>query len=180
MTVFDCYVLGYCITHSNCTWDIRLSSCCIGDDEVEGLVQGALEHPVGSQAAISKLYLSRNSVTSAGVKHLLKLPKHVLTSLMTLDLSLNPIGNGGSAPLIRTLSTLNFLTLYSTVIGVEDCRALSELLLSASGLETLEIRNNDLPPEAVELIIRPLQLDILFLGRISSHLWVGRSTGKCK
>ncbi len=37
-----------------------------------------------------------------------------------------------------------------------------------------------LPEAALFVTFRPLQLDILFLRPISSHLWVGRSTGKRK
>ena len=38
VTPFDCSVLGYCVSHSNCTWEIDLSHCCIGDEGVELLV----------------------------------------------------------------------------------------------------------------------------------------------
>ncbi len=156
--VFDCYVLGYCISHGNCTWEIDLKYCSIGDKEVEGLVQGTLEHPTRFQGAISVLNLGNNTVTSEGVKFLLGLPKHMFTSsLKRLELANNPIGSGGSVSLFRTLSALNYLDLFGTGIGVEDCRALSKLLSSSSALESLHISGNDLPPEAVKLIASGLQ-----------------------
>ncbi len=166
MSALDCYVLGCCISHSDCTWALWYES---GGDELEGLVQGALEHPLQPQGTISALYL--NGITSEGVKHLLKLPKHMLaSSLKTLDLSGTSIGNGGSVPLIRMLSALNHLSLNNTGIGVEDCRALSELLSSSSGLKALHITGNDLPPEAVELIASGLQENTRL-----EELWIGEA-----
>ena len=51
--------------------------------------------------------------------------------LKVLNLSFNPnIGPGGAVPLIRSLGALNLLEeldFNKTAIGVEDCRALSEL-----------------------------------------------------
>jgi len=38
VTPFDCFVLGYCVSHSNCTWRIDLYGCYIEDEGVEMLV----------------------------------------------------------------------------------------------------------------------------------------------
>ena len=38
-TSFDCFVLGYCVSHSNCTW--RIDN--IEDERVEMFFQGAME-----------------------------------------------------------------------------------------------------------------------------------------
>ena len=35
VTPFDCFVLGYCVSHSNCTWKIDLVGCGTGDEGVE-------------------------------------------------------------------------------------------------------------------------------------------------
>ena len=40
VTPSDCFVLGYCVSHSNCAWNIDLDCCGIGDKEVEILVRG--------------------------------------------------------------------------------------------------------------------------------------------
>ena len=191
-TPFDCFVLGYCVSHSNCTWkiDLRLRkiSCGIGDEGVELLVRGAVEEETNCTGGISVISLTDNDITSEGVKHLLMIPKQLMNKLNTLNLynnqldsqscamlahliphvphlkiltlSMNPnIGQGGAVPLMTSLTahnSLEELDLSYTGIGVEDCRALSELLSSSTNLKTLYIWGNDLAPEAVELIISGL------------------------
>ena len=184
---FDCFVLGYCVSHSNCTWKINLPDCNMGDEGVRMLVQGVLEetHCMG---CISEISFSENGITSEGVKRLSSFPKQLIYRLEKLKLRDNKldslscvalahliphvphlkklylfdnpnIGKGGTLPLIRSLTahkSLEKLWLYNTGIGVEDCRALSELLSSSTSVEWLDISWNDLPPEAVELIINGL------------------------
>ena len=186
-TPFDCFVLGYCVSHSNCTWKIDLVHHNIGNEGVEMLVRGTKEGETYCTGGIVKLLLSRNNITS-GVKHLSNFPKQLINKLKTLSfrenkldsescatlanliplvphlkvlhLSNNPdIGQGEAVPLITSLrahSSLEELLLYETGIGVEDCRALSELLSSSTSLNDFQIWDNDLPPEAVELIISGL------------------------
>ena len=188
VTPFDCFVLGYCVSHSNCTWKIDLGGCHIGDAEMELLVRGAVEEETHCTGGISEIRLSLNDITSEGVKHLLGFPKQSINKLETLDLAYNNldsescavlahliphvphlkklnlsnnhnIGQGGTVPLVTSLTahnSLEELELVETGIGVEDCRALSELLLSSTSLKELDIRRNTLPPEAVELIISRL------------------------
>ena len=190
VTPFDCFVLGYCVSHSKCTWKIHLEQCSIGDNEVEMLVRGAVEKKIRCKGrVITEIHLSRNDITSDGGKHLSSFPKKLINKLETLDLasnvfdsefcvtfanliphmpqlkklnlSYNPrIGQGGAVPLITSLTaqnnSLEELLLILTRIGVEDCRALSELLSSSTSLKKLNIGNNALPPEAVELIINGL------------------------
>ena len=43
VTSFESFVLGYCVSHSNCPWEIDLGLCCIGDEGVAMLVRGAME-----------------------------------------------------------------------------------------------------------------------------------------
>ena len=188
ITPFDCFVLGYCVSHSNRTWKIHLEQCSIGDKEVEMLVRGAVEKKVQCTGGITEINLSENDITSEGVKHLLNFPKkwrnklekldlasnmldsqfcvtlaHLIPhvpQLKKLNLSCNPnIGQGGAVPLITSLTGHNShlrLSLDETGIGVEDCRALSELLSSSTSLKELRTGHNALPPEAVEQIISGL------------------------
>ena len=182
VTPFDSFVLGYCVSHSNCTWKI---SCSIGDEGVELMVRGAVEEETHCTGGISEIDLNQNGITSEGVKHLLHFPKQLtnkleilglyenaldsescavlayliphLPYLKKLDLSCNcNIGRGGTVPLITSLiahNSVEKLLLNETGIGVEDCRALSQLLSSFTSLKNLNLSNNLLPPEAVELII---------------------------
>ena len=187
-TPFDCFVLGYCVSHSNCTWKINLVNCdSIGDEGVEMLVRGAVEEGTHCTGDIAEIRLSRNDITSEGVEHLLSFPRQLIYKLKTLtlrenkltsyaalahliphvphlknlNLSVNPdIGQGGAVPLVTSLTahnSLEELLLYETGIGVEDCRALSELLSTSTSLKELDVWYNDLPPEAVELIISGLR-----------------------
>ena len=199
VTPFDCFVLGYCVSHSNCTWRIALYD--IGDEGVEMFVRGAVEEETHCTGGISKMDL-RENITSNAMKHLLGFPKQLINKLKGLDLSsnhldsgfcatlahfiphvphlksidigVNPnIGPGGAVPLIRSLTALNSLKLFglnSTGIGVEDCQALTELLSSTS-LKLLSICENDLPQEAVELIISGLchNTTLEYLNMSDSH-----------
>ena len=188
VTPFDCFVLGYCVSHGNCTWKIELAGCHIGDEGVEMLVRGAVEEETHCTGGITEIRLSINDISSEGVKHLSKFPKQTINKLETLTLrhnkldsgscavlahliphmphlkilrlSDNPnIGQGGAVQLITSLTahnSLEELLLATTGIGVEDCRALNGLLLSSTIFKKFQISDNDLPPEAVELIISGL------------------------
>ena len=185
VTCSDCYMLGYCISHSNCTWKI---SCLIGDEGIEMLMQGAVEEKIHSTGGISEIDLSENDITVEGIKTLLSFPKQVIGKLKTLNLfcnnldsrpcaslacliphvphlttlmlSHNPnIGHGGTVPLmtsLRTHNSLEKLLLDNTGIDMEDCQALSDFLFSSKSLMHLDIRFNELSPAAIELIINGL------------------------
>jgi len=157
VTSFDCFVLGYCVSHSNCAWQIELGSYDIGDEGVEMLVQGAVEEETNCMGGIFAIELSSNDITSEGVKHLLRFPKKLIEKLEILELHFNPnIGQGGAAPLLTLLTahnSLRVLWLFDTGIGVEDCQALRELLSSSTSLKDLDISHDNHSPEAVELII---------------------------
>ena len=180
-TPFDCFVLGYCVSHSNCTWKIVLQYCNIGDEGVELLVRGAVEEVTHCTGGFSEIDLSENDITSEGVKHLWSFPKQLISKLKTLNLSANKldsaplvhlphlkklnlsgnpnISQGGAVLLMISViahDSLEELWLYKTGIGVKDCRGLSEILLSSTSLKMLNISHNHLPLEAVELIISGL------------------------
>ena len=191
VTPFDCFVLGYCVSHSNCTWKIDLTYCNIGDEGVEMLVRGAVEEEPNCTGGISKTMLEQNSITTEGVKYLLKFPSKLMNNLGALNLYGNglnsescvtlshliphmphlkelnlsynsDIGPGGTVPLIRSLTAQNSLeklNLNNIGIGVEDCRALTELLSSSTSLKDLSIGGFPLflRPEGVELIISGLR-----------------------
>ena len=161
VTSFDCFVLGYCVSHSNCSWEIDLSGCGIGDEGVEMFIQGAVEGETKHSGYISVMKFGGkiwgNDITSAGLNQLLYIPD--LLKIRELDLSRNPLGRGGAVSLLTSplVDNLEDLRLEGTGIGVEDCHALSELLSSSPTLRRISISHNDLPPEVVELIIAGLK-----------------------
>ena len=180
VTPFHCFVLGYCVSHSNCTWNIDLSLCHIGDEGVEMLVRGAVEEDTSCIGRISEINLYGNDITPVGLRNF----QHLMKSLETLDLGFNKVNSefcavladliphvphlkklilyanlispGSTVPLMTSLKAHNYLEsmyLEHIGIGVEDCRALGELLSSSTSLKNLNIAWNNLPPDAVELII---------------------------
>ena len=156
VTSFDSFVLGYCVSHSSRPWDVELDDCGIGDEEVMMLVRGAMEGEAIHSGYISVMDVSSNKITSTGLDQLLKIPE--LLNLKVLVLSGNPLGKGGAVSLLKSplVHNLEEFTLDRTGIGVEDCQALSELVSSSLSLQRISIGGNDLPPEAVKLIIAGL------------------------
>ena len=188
VTPFDCFVLGYCVSHSNCAWFINLVECIIGDEGVEMLVQGTVEEETHCTGRISKIILSYNAVTCKGVRHLLSFPKHLIEKLEVLDLTENKVQctsslghlvscvphlkelafdfDIGPAPLIISLIAHNSLERLSigglvAIHSVEDWQALHELLSSSTSLKWLDISDSNLPTEAIDLIISGLHSNIV-------------------
>ena len=107
VTPFDFFVLGYCVSHSNCTWTIDFGSMAdhkkgLGDEEVEMLVRGAVEEETHCTGEISVLNLSGNNITSEGVKHLSTFPNQMINKLEVLCLADNHL-DSDSCPAIATL-----------------------------------------------------------------------------
>ena len=117
VTPFDCFVLGYFLSHTNCTWKIDIFFCYIGYEEVEMLIRGAVEEETHCMGGISKIDLHRNGITSEGVKHLLNLPKQLTKRLETLVQS-------------------------ETKLDSESCVGLAHLIPHVPHLKTLDLSNN--------------------------------------
>ena len=157
LSAFNCFVLGYCVSHSDCPWKIDLEDCGIGDEGVEMFVRGTLEGEPSCSGYISVLKLKQNQITSSGLNQLRKSPE--LFNLDNLYLSFNLLGNGGAALLLRSSMghSIRRLELRRTGIGVEDCRALGKLLSTSPTLKFLDVSMNSLTPEAVQLLFSGLQ-----------------------
>ena len=176
-TPSDCFVLGYCVSHSNCTWRINLTSCYSGD-EGEGLemfIQGISVEETDCTGWISEMsvYLLHDDYTSnsEGMKHLLSLPKQLINKMKVLNLNHNGLDSECYAALARFISQMPDLKilnldmdleidsfLLDKVVGVEDCEALSKVLSSliSTSLKELSISDCSLPPESVEQVISGL------------------------
>ena len=144
VTPLDCFVLGYCVSHSNCTWKITLLCCNIRDEEMELLVRGAREEETDFTGGISVLILSGNrGITSEGMKHMLRFPKQLINKLETLNLFNNDLHSGSCevlADLIPHLPHLKRLCLSTNPnIGHGGIVPLMMLLPAHNSLEQLSL-----------------------------------------
>ena len=151
VTPFDCFVLGYCVSHSNCTWTIVLGWCHIGDEEMEMLMQGAVEEETHCTGGISEIDLYWNGITSEGVKHLLGFPKQSINKLETLDLDGNNLDSESCAVLARLIPHvphLKKLNLSSNLnIGQGGTVPLMTSLTAHNLLEKLLLRKTEIGVE---------------------------------
>ena len=151
LTPFDCFVLGYCVSHSNCNWKINLTLCHIGDEGVEMLVRGAVEEETHCTGGISEINLSGNDLISEGMKQLLKFPKQFITKLETLDLNSNSLDSESCADLARLIPHVPHLKKLSLCdnfnIGQGGGVSLMTSLTTHNSLETLKIDNTGIGVE---------------------------------
>ena len=136
VTPFDCFVLGYCISNSQCTWKISFGpylgnrdhiDCCIGDEGIEMLVHGTVEGGTHCTGGISVLDFPESGITFEGVKHLLTFPKQLITRLEALYLE-------------------NFDTQFHRVcnnqLDSNSCATLAHLIPHVPHLKKLDLSNN--------------------------------------
>ena len=120
VTLFDWFVLGYCVSHSNCTWKIDCYEKLwglggidmplhIGDKGMEMLVRGAMEEETHCTGGISEINLRNNNITSEGVKHMLKFPKQLKNKLEILNVSENNLDPGSCSTLAHLIPNLPHL-----------------------------------------------------------------------
>ena len=176
-SIFDCFVLGYCISHSECLWDIKLSEERLQDEGVKLFVQGALEDSTNycSSGGISDLELNLK-ITSEGLNHLLRLPDEYLKkTLKALDLRSNNLGPEACSMLCQSIPEmpcLEVIRLDSNPVGCGSGELVSlvELLTSNSSKYTGVHRylSSTLP---LPYSVSPLSgLKVLDLGNAGLHL----------
>ena len=151
VTPFDCFVLGYCMSHSNCTWKIVLPECGIGDEEVELLVRGAVEEETHCTGGISEINLSGNNITSEGVKHLLNFPKQLINKVETFTLHQNKLDSKSCVTLAHLtphMPHLKILNLFNNPnIGQGGAFPLVTSVTDHKSLETLWLMNTGIGVE---------------------------------
>ena len=147
VTPFDCFVLGYCVSHSNCTWKV---SCDINNEGVELLVRGAVEEETHCTGGVSEINLSKldswnDKITSEGVKPLVHLPRQWMKKLKTLLLSRNKLDSESCAVLanlIPHVPHLKRLDLSNNPnIGQGGTVPLMTSLTADNSLECLDVRS---------------------------------------
>ena len=169
-TTTDYFVAGYCLAHSNCSWEISLTY--IDDVAMEFFSKGC-NHQLGMTVISSKIVsgeFSNSSITADGVKHFVtvhnSLLQHIqhldlsfnkldrracellaegvqrMPCLERLDLSYNPLGRGGAVPLVSSLHStrLRELDLGGTSISDPDLECIAKYIQSTTSLESLGIR----------------------------------------
>ena len=188
VTPFDSFVLGYCVSHSNCKWIIYLLDCHFGDEGVEMLVRGAMEKKTHSTGRIYWIDLTcENDITSEGVKHLLDFPEQFINELgglglsnnlldsrscsslahfiphvphlKTLSVAINPnIGEGGTVPLITSLLTHSSLKFLN----------LHKTGIGAEDCQALsELLSSSTSPEELDISVNdlsPKAVELIFSG----------------
>ena len=140
----------------------------------------------GCRGHLSYAYFSSNGITSKSMQSFVKIPSQILQNLKELELfnnkldgracdllamtvpsmssledlllGSNPIRSCGMVKVMKALRACKVkrLLLYSTEIGVPDCKALCELLKCTSSLQDLDIQMNNLSSESVASIMTGL------------------------
>ena len=186
VTTTDYFVAGYCLAHSNCSWEINIS---IDDVAMEFLSKGC-NHQLGTTDISSKIVSASfgvGSITADGAEHFLTIPKSLLQHIQylnlcdnkldrracellaegvqrmpcleTLNLSGNPLGCGGAVPLVSSLHStrLRELNLPSTHISDPDFDCIANYIHSTTSLNSLDIGGrNDLSVESIDSLCRAL------------------------
>ena len=151
MSPFDCFMLGYCVSHSNCTWRIDLCGCHIGDKGVQMLVQGAVEVGAKCTGAISEMNLCCNDITSESVMHLLKFPMQLIHQLKTLALSQNQLNSKSCSTIARLIPHMPHLKVldlsYNSSVGPGGAVSLIRLLVAHNSLEELYLHSTEIGVE---------------------------------
>ena len=150
MAPFDCFVLGYALSHITFTgnWEIDMSRCHVDDECVEMLAGGAnfMSSKGLTGVRITTLVMFQNSITDRGATTLAEMLKENMT-LQQLDISNNSIGIGGATALAEMLKenrTLQQLYISNNSIGVGGATALAEMLKENRTLQQLDISNNSI------------------------------------
>ena len=184
----DFYMLGYCVAHSNCKWDITMED--VGYEEARMFVRGSNNCYESNCGKIVSLYI--NSIDNKSVP-LTNIPPCLLTELTFIE----TFAVGGwndlaelvlHAPQLRELylsecifpsgSTVQFfnslgsLHSFTTLIVYtescidsdllpEDCQALGRLLSSSKSLTKLDISGRSLVDPGIEYISNGLKQSTL-------------------
>ena len=152
LSPLDCLSLGYFLSVVSTTvsgqFRVRLWSCSIGDQGCKFLVRGLCKCINANSKFTSQLDvdLGINDIHEEGIYHIAQLLKDT-SVVCKLDLSYNPIGEGGLKSLCEALSTntrLKYLDLgdCSLAISGENGHLLWQLLSTNTSLSHLILSGN--------------------------------------
>ena len=173
-TPFDAYAVGYCVSLCGNDWMVADG---LGPEEVEMLMCG-LKSVQYNGGSVRELRLS--SITDEGMRFLQQFPHQILqqirtlnlsgclrlladtvpllSSLESLNISLNLGGNGSRVKLLQALGKyqrVEHLEMVGTVIGKDDVMALSDVVQPSGSLRELFIGSEiDMSTECVQQLVR--------------------------
>ena len=199
---YDFYALGYCICACSNSWSLQVVVTDVG---LEMLTLGMKSVKYGG-GSIDDLWLSRSNAIMNKLDPFLRIPKQVLqtveylflvycgmekegfdnlatliprlSSLISLDVSDNPGGDGSLVKLLEALrqhGKLQKLHMEEIKIGVEDVAALSHIVHPQSSFRELRVGVTrwTLPPEVnkqlVRTVLSPSSLEIVYIFDTGEH-----------
>ena len=129
--------ISACVCHRK----IKLNDVLIGDEGVVAGMNSDKENITQSDCSVS-LDLGECDITSEGLHYLNKIPKHVNSILLQLNISSNSIGQEGATTLAKILKgnrTLLQLNVSYNPIGQGGAIALAEMLKENRTLHQLDV-----------------------------------------
>ena len=165
MAPFDCFVLGYALSHLNFTghWDVSMIGGNVDDECVEMLADGVnfMSSEGLKDVGISTLEISGGNITKRGAITLAKVLKEN-TTLQYVHVSHNSIGDGGATALAEMLKEnreLQKLNVSSNSIGDGGASALAEMLNGNSTLQQLDVNGNFIGVGGASALVKMLKVN---------------------
>ena len=182
---FDFYMLGYCVFHSNCKWDINMEE--VGYEEARLFVRGTDNYNMHCGKIVSMFASSIDlksvpfstlspcllteliNFSTLAVDGWNNFPKLVLNTpqLCTLDLEGCEFPPGSAIQLFDSLRSLHSLTTLRVSdeshsdLSPEDCQALGRLLSTSKSLTELNISGHLLVDPGIDYISNGLKQSTL-------------------
>ena len=160
MNLFDCFVLGFALSHINSTWYINIVESHIGDKGLEMMVAGMnyKEPTLPPSLKSISLNLGLCDISSVGLSHLKEMPEQVATRITELNLWGNRDISEGVTSLLSNLTSLKRLHQAYTRISPQEAGLLAELLSHSQShmLEYLNLFRSLKSPESTSHILRAL------------------------
>ena len=162
-TPFDCFVLGYALSHISCMghWEIEIIGCHVDDECVEMLASGInFRSSKGIQdLKITKLSMHNNAITTGGATTLAEILKDNRT-LQQLNVGNNFIGQEGVTTLAEILKenrALQQRNVSSNAIGQGGATVLAEMLKENGTLQQLDVSGNSIGQEGATTLAEILK-----------------------
>ena len=183
-TPFDLFTAGYCITQSEAVWKVFTSNASIGVEELSMFVAGlnSIPDPTGHVDILSIAFNQLGCHVANQLAHLnpkilqrisTLLLSHceldvnacdaltsvilLMSELQSLDISSNPIHDGGARKLLQAMTRsehLSVLDLTDTHLGPKDLEDLAGLIKPNRLLKSLKIGDENMTDECTKKMIK--------------------------